>query len=63
MHQMAPTYLLPIFGKETFLAKYIPKIGFGKLPNLGPLPPPPNHTIYTSLVMDLTPLHGWDAEG
>ena len=63
MHQMIPTYLLPIFGKDTFPAKNIPKSGLNRIPNLGHFPPPPNHTLYTSLVMSLTYLHGWDAEG
>ena len=62
MHQMIPTYLLPIFGNDIFLAKHIPKIGFGGIPNLGPFLPPPNHTLYTSSVVGLAPLHGWDAE-
>ena len=57
---MIPTYLLPIFGKDTFPAKNIPKSGLNRIPNLGHFPPPPNHTLYTSLVMSLICMAGME---
>ena len=63
MHQIVPTYLLPIFGIDSFPTNNIPKSGLNRIPNLGHFPPSPNHTLYTSLVMGLTHLHGWDVEG
>ena len=50
---MVPTYLLPIFGNDTFPAKHIPKSGLGGIPNLGPFPPPPNHTLCFSSTVGL----------
>lgn len=60
---MVLTYLLPIFGKDTFLAKHIPKSGLSKIPNLGHFPLLPNHTLYTSSASGPTSLPYWDVEG
>ena len=48
---MVSTYSFPIFGKDTFSAKHIPKSGINGIPNLGPFPLPSNHTLYTSLTI------------
>ena len=59
----SPTFL-PIFGKDTFPTRQIPKSGLSKIPTIG-LPPSPStdHTLYTSSAVGPTPLHGWDVEG
>ena len=59
----SPTFL-PIFGKNTFPTRQIPKSGLGRIPTIG-LPPSPStdHTLYTSSAVGPTPLHGWDVEG